>query len=119
MFTCFISYIVDPSKLKEFEEYAHTWIDIIEKHGGIHHGYFLPQENSDNLPNPNFSFPMIGKAGPKNMAIALFSFPDLDTYHTYKKAVAEDPEYQKLTKRFTESKCFSSYERSFLKPIFK
>lgn len=119
MFTCFISYTVDPKKLKEFAEYARTWISIIEKHGGIHHGYFLPNENSDDLPSPIFSFPGIGRAGQKNIAVALFSFPNLDAYGAYKKAVAEDSECQKITAQYEKTKCFSSYERTFLKPIFK
>jgi len=119
MFTCFISYVVDPNKMNEFEEYAHTWIGIIEKYGGTHHGYFLPTSNSDDLPHPNFSFPNLGKDGPKNIAVALFSFPNIETYTAYTKAVVKDSECQKITARCKATKCFLSYERSFLKPLFK
>lgn len=119
MFTCFIKYIVDPSRLKEFEEYAHAWIALIEKYGGSHHGYFLPGNSSDDLPNPTFSFPGIGTDGPENIAVALFSFQNLETYEAYRKNVAEDEECKAITARFKETKCFSSYERNFLKPIFK
>lgn len=119
MFTCFIRYVVDPNKIEEFREYAHAWIALIEKYGGIHHGYFLPRNKSDELPNPTFSFPELGKPGPDNIAVALFSFPDLKTYESYKKAVAKDEQCKTITERFKETKCFLSYERNFLKPVFK
>jgi len=115
MFTCFIRYVVDPNKTDEFEEYARTWMMLTEKHGGIHHGYFLPDVLE--APDFSFSFPDIGKNGPNNIAIALFSFPSLEKYNAYKKAVSEDEECKAITARFNETKCFLSYERSFLKPI--
>jgi len=117
MFTCFIRYVVDPNKIKEFEEYAHAWINLIEKYGGIHHGYFLPGNNSDDLPKSTFSFPDLGTEGPENIAVALFSFPSLESYEAYKENVAKDKECQAITARFKETKCFLSYERSFLKLI--
>ena len=118
MFTCFIQYVVDPNKIEEFEEYACTWIGLIEKYGGIHHGYFLPENNCEELPNSTFSFPDVGKAGPKNSGVALFSFPDLKTYEDHKKAVVKDKKCKIITERVGKSKCFLSYERSFLRPIF-
>jgi NIPSNAP len=42
MFTCFIQYKVELDKLDEFREYARSWISLMRKHGGTHHGYFLP-----------------------------------------------------------------------------
>jgi hypothetical protein len=119
MFTCLIKYVVDPNKLNEFEEYARAWISLIEKYGGTHHGYFMPGTSPDQFPDPSFSFPGLGKAGPDNIAVALFSFPDLETYDSYRKAVAGDPGCEAATKRFNETNCFSSYERNFLKPIFR
>jgi hypothetical protein len=119
MFTCFIRYVIDPNQIKEFEKYARTWIKLVEKYGGTHHGYFLPGNDALNLPKTKFSFPELGKDGPDNIAVALFSFPDLKTYETYKKDVAADEECQKITDRCKKTKCFLNYERSFLKPIFK
>ncbi len=116
MFTCFIRYVVDPDKMNEFEEYARTWISLIEKYGGVHHGYFLPSTSND-LPNPSFSFPGIGKNGPDNIAVALFSFSTLEKYEAYKREVSKDEECKYISARFNETKCFSSYERNFLKPI--
>jgi hypothetical protein len=118
MFTCLIRYVVDPTKLDEFEEYAKAWIPLIEKYGGTHHGYFVPGRPTDRFPDATFSFPGLGKNGPDNIAVALFSFPDLDTYYSYRKAVGDDPDCKAATKRFNETKCFSSYERNFLRPIF-
>jgi hypothetical protein len=42
MITCYLRYIIDPYKLKEFEHYGRLWIPLVQKFGGIHHGYFLP-----------------------------------------------------------------------------
>jgi hypothetical protein len=63
-------------KLKEFETYGKMWIPLVEKFGGIHHGYFLPHE------------------GPHNIAVAMFSFPSLAAYETYSTAAAKDLECQ-------------------------
>lgn len=106
MFTCFIRYIVDSDKIKEFEKYACTWIKLVEKHGGIHHGYFLPGNVNDELSNFSFSFPGLGQKGPNNIAVALFSFSSLEKYETYRKEVAKDEECQAMTAEFNESKCF-------------
>ena len=38
--TCYLGYVVEPSKLKEFEIYAKMWIPLVEKFGGMHYGYF-------------------------------------------------------------------------------
>lgn len=118
MLTCFIKYIVDLDKLSEFEEYAKIWIELVTKYGGIHHGYYLPSKELDEVLNNNsFSFANIGKAGPKNIAVALFSFENLEKYLAYKEAVAEDEKCKTATALFTKSKCFLSYERSFLRPL--
>jgi hypothetical protein len=118
MFTCFIKYVVDLEKREEFEEYASTWMRLIKKYGGIHHGYFLQPSDTDEFPDSSFSFPGIGKNGPDNVAVALFSFPNLEEYETYKRDVKNDKECIAITKRWNKTKCFISYERSFLKPFF-
>ncbi|MBI3541742.1 MAG: NIPSNAP family protein [Deltaproteobacteria bacterium] len=92
---------------------------LIEKYGGTHHGYFIPGESSDHLPQATFSFPGLGKDGPTNIAVALFSFSSLESYEAYRKNVSEDPGCKAATDRFNETKCFSSYERNFLIPLFK
>ncbi len=67
MVTCYLRYIIDPFKLKEFEHYGKIWIPLVEKFGGKHHGYFLPSE------------------GASNVALAMFTFPSLALYEEYRK----------------------------------
>ncbi len=44
MITCYVKYVIDASKVREFEEYAKMWIPLVETFGGKHSGYFLPSE---------------------------------------------------------------------------
>jgi len=119
MFTCFIRYQVDPNKLEEFREYAHSFIALINKYGGTHHGYFVPGTLEDKLPSPTFSFPSLGSEGPPNIAVSLFSFPSIEAYDRYRVAMSDDEDCKAARARFDETKCFSGYERTFLMPIFE
>jgi hypothetical protein len=119
MFTCFIRYTINPNKLEEFREYAHSFIALINKYGGTHHGYFVPGTSVDNLPSAAFSFPGLGSDGPPNIAVALFSFPSTEVYDRYRVAVSDDEACKAAKARFNETKCFSRYERTFLVPIFE
>lgn len=101
MITCSLRYVIDPFKLKEFETYGKMWIPLVEKFGGIHHGYFLPHE------------------GPNNIALALFSFPSLAAYEIYRAAAADDADCQAAMRYYAETRCFLSYERSFMRPVFE
>ena len=118
MFTCFIRYEIAPGKLDAFKEYARAWIALIRKHGGTHHGYFVPGDSGDALPDASFSFPGIGREGPPDIGVALFSFPDVEAYDRYRRDVAEDEGCKAATARFNETHCFTAYERTFLVPIF-
>jgi hypothetical protein len=40
--TFVIDYTIDPSKIAEFETYSARWIELVEREGGVHHGYYLP-----------------------------------------------------------------------------
>ena len=99
MVTCYLRYVVDPFKVSEFEHYAKLWIPLVEKFGGQHHGYFLPYEGANNI------------------AVALFSFPSLAEYEEYRRKAKADPECQAAMKFYAATKCFLSYERSFMKPV--
>ncbi|HEX2593293.1 MAG TPA: NIPSNAP family protein [Rhizomicrobium sp.] len=90
MFTCFIRYQIAPGKLGAFKDHARAWIALIEKYGGTHHGYFAPGDGSTALPDASFSFPGLGREGPPDTGIALFSFPSLEAYERYRRDVAED-----------------------------
>jgi hypothetical protein len=72
LLTCFIRYTINPNKLEDFAHYARVWMPLIEKYGGTHLGYFVPDKEA---PPATFSFPGVGEAGPDNVAIALSVFP--------------------------------------------
>ena len=99
--TCYLRYVLDPSKLAEFETYGRMWIALVEKLGGKHHGYFMPSE------------------GASNVALALFTFPSLATYERYRERAASDPECHAAVHYYESTKCFHSYERSFFRPVFE
>lgn len=101
MVTCYLRYVVDPCKLKEFEYYGQLWIPLVEKFGGKHHGYFLPSEGANNI------------------ALALFTFSSLAAYEQYRTKSLVDPECLAAFKYAEETKCILSYERSFFRPVFE
>lgn len=100
MITCYLKYIIDPYKLKEFEHYGKLWIPLVEKFGGTHHGYFLPAE------------------GANNVALALFTFPSLADYEQYLERSFQDEACVAAFKYAEETRCILSYERSFFRPVF-
>lgn len=100
MITCYVNYRIDPDKLTEFETYAKKWIPLVNKFGGTHHGYFLPHEGANNI------------------ALALFSFPNLSEYEQYRIKSADDPECQEAYEYARSTKCIMSYERNFMRPVF-
>ena len=101
LITCYLNYIIDPIKTKEFEHYAKLWIPLVNKFGGCHHGYFLPSE------------------GANNRALALFSFPSLATYEEYRIKSLSDVECIRAFKYAEETQCILNYERSFFRPVFE
>lgn len=100
MITCCLRYKIDPWKLKEFECYIRMWFPLLEKFGGMHHGYFLPSE------------------GASDVALGLFSFPSLALYEEYRRQSLEDPECLAAFRYAEETRCFLNYERSFFRPVF-
>jgi len=97
--TCYLNYVIDPYKLKEFEHYAKLWIPLVNKFGGNHHGYFLPSE------------------GANNKALALFSFPSLAAYEEYREKSLKDEECISAFKFAEDTMCILSYDRSFFRPL--
>ena len=112
--TCQIRYTLDLSKLGAFESYARTWVELIERYGGIHHGYFIPRASPDQR---GVSFPGLGYDGPTDVAVAMFTFPDEESYRRYREMVAADPECQSAAALVRETGCFIRYERLFLEPV--
>lgn len=99
MITCYLRYVIDPYKLADFEAYGRLWIPLVEKFGGMHHGYFMPHEGANNI------------------AYALFSFASLTAYEEYREKIKSDPECLAAFKLAEESRCIVSYDRTFLRPI--
>jgi hypothetical protein len=93
--------VIDPYKLKEFEQYGKMWIPLVEKFGGNHHGYFMPSE------------------GANNVALALFTFPNFSLYEEYRIESMKDSECLAAFKFAEDTRCIISYERSFFRPVFK
>jgi hypothetical protein len=100
MITIYLRYVLDTSKLKEFEHYGKLWIPLVEKFGGRHHGYFMPGEGANNI------------------ALALFTFDSLTAYESYRLRSFEDPDCQAAFRYAEETRCIISYERSFFRPVF-
>lgn len=100
MISCYLRYVIDPYKVREFEHYARLWIPLVERLGGTHHGYFLPHEGANNI------------------ALALFSFPSLADYEAYRQKTTDDIECQSAFAYAEETRCILSYERSFMRPLF-
>ena len=101
MVTCFLKYIIDPKKVDEFTHYGQLWIDLVNRMGGLHHGYLIPHE------------------GPSNVGYASFSFPSLADYEAYRDKIPSCPDCQAALDYSRETECVLSYERNFFKPVFE
>jgi hypothetical protein len=99
--TCVVEYTIDPAQLPAFEQFARAWIGLVNKHGGRHHGYFLPAE------------------GASDRALALFSFPSLARYESYRELFGVDPEFIAADRIRDESGCILRYERTFMRPLLE
>lgn len=99
MITCVVDYVIDPSKIAAFEAFGQAWITLVEKHGGTHHGYYLPSEGSSDR------------------ALALFSFPSFAAYETYRSRFGVDPEFLAADRIRDESGCVVRYDRTFMRPL--
>ena len=99
MITCVVEYTIDSSQIPVFEAFARAWIGLVNKHGGQHHGYFLPAE------------------GASDRALALFSFPSLAAYESYRQLFGVDPEFNAADRIRDESGCVLRHERTFMRPL--
>jgi hypothetical protein len=55
--SCVVHYVTDFAKLADFERFAARWIDLVQRHGGVHHGYFLPAEGASDADRSEDPFP--------------------------------------------------------------
>jgi hypothetical protein len=97
--TCHIRYEIDPDQIDAFERFGRRWIELVNRAGGTHHGYFLPAE------------------GASDVAYALFSFESLAAYERYRAGFGRDPDFIAADRIREESGCVRRYERSFLRPV--
>ena len=99
MITCHVRYEIDPDEIEAFERFAQRWMELVARHGGVHHGYFLPAE------------------GASDIAYALFSFPSLAAYEEYRSLFGKDPDFLEADRIRDESGCVLRYERTFMRPL--
>ena len=99
MITCVVEYVIDPAKIEAFERFGRRWIELVDSHGGMHHGYFLPAE------------------GASDKALALFSFPSLAAYEQYRALFGSDPDFIEADRIRDQSGCVLRYERTFMRPL--
>ncbi|MCO5974586.1 NIPSNAP family protein [Actinoallomurus soli] len=99
MITCVVEYVIDPAKIDAFERFGRRWMELVDLHGGTHHGYFLPAE------------------GASDKALALFSFPSLAAYEEYRGLFGVDPDFVEADRIRDESGCVLRYERTFMRPL--
>jgi hypothetical protein len=99
MITCVVDYTIDPAQMDAFERFAQAWMQLVNKHGGRHHGYFLPGESASDK------------------ALALFSFESLARYEQYRSLFGTDPEFIAADRIRDQSGCVLRYERTFMRPL--
>jgi len=85
----------------------------------MHHGYYLPIDDDESRSHGGrFSFAGMGSDGPKDIAVAVFSFPDWPAYEFYRSEAGKYDECNTAREIVERTNCFTSYERSFMTPAF-
>ncbi len=74
-------------------------MELVELHGGSHHGYFLTAE------------------GASDKALALFSLPSLAAYEQYRELFGKDPNFVATDRIRDESGCVLRYQRTSMRPL--
>jgi hypothetical protein len=97
--TCVVDYVIDPNRIEAFDRFARRWMALVNQHGGVHHGYFLPAE------------------GASDRALALFSFESLAAYEQYRRGFGVDPAFIAADRIRDESNCVVRFQRSFMRPL--
>lgn len=101
MITCHLTYEIDPAQIEAFERFARAWITLVNRSGGVHHGYWLPSE------------------GASDVAYAAFSFPSFAAYEEYRALFGVDPDFAAADRIREESGCVRRYVRTFLRPVLE
>lgn len=111
MLTCCNRYRIDLAQREVFAEYARRWVELTNRHGGVHHGFFLATELETH---PKLSFPGFGSEATPDIAYAWYSFDDESAYHAFRASVRDDPDCAPAEALGRETGCILGYERSFL-----
>jgi hypothetical protein len=61
--------------------------------------------------------PQVAAEGASDRALALFSFPSLARYESYRQLFGVDPEFIAADRIRDESGCVLRYERTFMRPL--
>ncbi|WP_375389224.1 NIPSNAP family protein [uncultured Amnibacterium sp.] len=99
MITCVVHDVVNPERIDAFERFAQAWMRLVDRHGGTHHGYFLPSE------------------GASDAALALFGFPSPADYEQYRARFGVDPDFVAADRIRDESGCVVRYDRTFMRSL--
>jgi hypothetical protein len=111
MLTCCNRYRIDLAQQDTFADYAKRWVELTNRHGGTHHGFFLAAELKDH---PVLSYPGFGSEAGPDIAYAWYSFPNEAALHAFRAAVKRDPDCAAAEALGRETGCILGYERSFL-----
>ena len=101
MLTLLIRYTLDANKLADFEAYAQSLREPIERCGGKYVDYYLPTKI----------------AGATNTAFGLIDFPDLGSYENYRELLASDPGGIAALRRAEAAGCILVEDRSFIRRV--
>lgn len=87
------------SRRHESEQHVGVTGHLVDRHGGRHHGYFLPSE------------------GASDRALALFTFESFAEYEAFRQLFGVDPEFIAADRIRDDSGCILRYERTFMRPL--
>ena len=100
MLSCLEKYTIDPLKVQAFEHFVMLWIPLVERYGGRHHGFFLPNELGGTT------------------SFSLVTFASREAYDSFLLKSDNDRECQAAIWYLNDSQCVVEVNRSFFSPIF-
>ena len=100
MITCVVDYTIDPAKLD----------GVRALRPGLDRRWSTSTAASTTVTSCRPRAPATG-------ALALFSFPSLAAYETYRSRFGVDPEFVAADKIRDDSGCVLRYERTFMRPV--
>ncbi len=99
--TCHLCFEVDPESVGAFERFAKRSIALVERSGGRHHGYRLPD------------------AGAADVAHLLYTFPDAPTHEAFRRRFRSDADFLAADRLRRVAGCALRYELTFQGPVLE